>query len=83
MYARRTVLITSSLFVLLSLLGSLSMLQTYNIGPKYIIENICTDTLGVRMTIGELHLNAEQGTARLGHVQISIPRDFPTARRLK
>jgi hypothetical protein len=76
MNAHKSIIIAGFLLTMLSLWGSLSMLWVYNVGSKYTVENICTETLGVRVTIGELHLNSEQGTARLGHVQIFNPKGF-------
>lgn len=74
--SRTLVYIISTLFVTLSLVGSLVMLRTYNVSQKYTIENMATEALGVRVTIGELHSNADQGTVRIGHVQIFNPKGF-------
>lgn len=76
MNSRTLVYIISTLFVTLSLMGSLVMLRTYNVTQKYVIENMATEALGVRVTIGEVHWNAEQATARIGHVQVFNPKGF-------
>ena len=56
--------------------GGIIMFEQYSVFSKSNIETLATDTLGVKVTIGELHMNLEQGTVRVGHVQIFNPRHF-------
>ncbi len=73
---RKIIIGFSTLMLVFVFAGIFSMFKTYNMRAKYEIENLCTDTLGVRVTIGELHINQERGLVRLGHVNVYNPKGF-------
>ncbi|MCC7305074.1 MAG: hypothetical protein IT558_02320 [Alphaproteobacteria bacterium] len=72
----RLILILSLLVFSLTVFGGLAMFHRYNMFDKAVIENLATETLGVKVTIGELELDRERDTARIGHLQIFNPRGF-------
>lgn len=73
---RKIIIGFSTIMLVLVFAGIFSMFKTYNMRAKYEIENLCTDALGVRVTIGELHINHERGLVRLGHVNVYNPKGF-------
>lgn len=65
-----------TILLVFTTLGCGYLLVYYNLGAKSQLEDIATETLGVKVTIGELHMNLDQGIARLGHIQIYNPVKF-------
>ena len=69
----KVVVYGSLLTTLIILICSYYMIVLYNIPQIAVVENIITETLGTKATIGGLHLNAAQGTARISHLRVYNP----------
>jgi hypothetical protein len=63
----------SLLTTLILAISTYYMIRNYNIPQIAVIENIITETLGTKATIGGLHLNPAQGTARISHLRVYNP----------
>jgi hypothetical protein len=69
----KVVVYGSLLTTLILAIISYYMIRVYNIPQIAVIENIITETLGTKATIGGLHLNPSQGTARISNLRLFNP----------
>lgn len=72
----RAIYIWTTIISIGMFITSYYLVVKYNVFEKAALEEVASATLGVKVTIGEYHVNEEQGTARLGHVKVFNPHRY-------